>query len=254
VKNVDRLMELMVQADHEWRYSVAWVDTMATGGSLGRSILSTGEHATRVEAKVKGDPLLYEPRQRVTAPNFVPSGVLNKWSVRAFNEGWFRKAPRKVKRGVESISHFFHPLDGVAEWNRIYGSRGFIQWQVVVSDQYAATVPWMIETFASRQVPVFLAVLKRFGKTNDGLLSFPTMGWTLAVDIPSGVEGVAGILDEMDERVVGEGGRIYLAKDSRMNPRHLSSMYPRLGEFRTIRDEVDPSRRFASNLSQRLGL
>jgi len=254
VKNVDTLMELMVRADHEWRYSVAWVDTMATKGSLGRSVLSTGEHATLAELKSKSEPLAYEPSQRLTAPNFVPSGVLNKWSVRAFNEAWFRKAPRKVKRGIESITHFFHPLDGVAEWNRIYGRSGFIQYQVVVPDSHASTIPWMIETFATRQVPVFLAVLKRFGAENGGMLSFPTKGWTLAVDIPAGVEGVSEILDVMDERVVGEGGRIYLAKDSRMNPRHLASMYPRLSEFRTVRDEVDPSRRFVSNLSQRLGL
>ena len=241
-------------SDDDFRYSVAWVDTMATKGSLGRSVLSTGDHATREDVKVKGDPLGYEPSQRLTAPGFVPSGVLNKWSVRAFNEAWFRKAPRKAKRGTESITHFFPPLDGVAEWNRIYGRNGFIQYQVVVPDAHASTVPWMIETFASRQVPVFLAVLKRLGAENGGMLSFPSAGWTLAVDIPAGVEGVAGILDEMDERVVDEGGRIYLAKDSRMNPRHLASMYPRLNEFRSVRDEVDPSRRFVSNLSQRLGL
>lgn len=254
VKNVDVLMDMMVRADHEWRYSVAWVDTMATKGSLGRSVLSTGEHATRTDARVKGDPLAYEPRQRLTAPSFVPSGVLNKWSVRAFNEAWFRKTPRKAKKGLESITHFFHPLDGVAEWNRIYGRNGFIQYQVVVPDSHGSTIPWMIETFATRQVPVFLAVLKRFGAANHGMLSFPTTGWTLAVDIPAGVDGVARILDEMDERVVGEGGRIYLAKDSRMNPRHLASMYPRLNEFRSVRDEIDPSSRFKSNLSQRLGL
>lgn len=254
VKNVDALMDLMVRADHEWRYSVAWVDTMSTKGSLGRSVLSTGDHASRSDLKSKNGPLTYEPRQRLTAPGFVPSGLLNKWSVRAFNEAWFRKAPRKAKKGVESITHFFHPLDGVAEWNRIYGRTGFIQYQVVVPDSHASTVPWMIETFATRQVPVFLAVLKRFGSANEGMLSFPTTGWTLAVDIPAGVGGVSGILDEMDERVVGEGGRIYLAKDSRMNPRHLALMYPRLNEFRNIRDEVDPRRRFVSNLSQRLGM
>lgn len=254
VKNVEALMDLMVRADHEWRYSVAWVDTMATKGSLGRSVLSTGDHALRVDVKVKGDALAYQPRQRLKAPDFIPSGVLNKWSVRAFNKAWFRKAPRKAKKGVESITQFFHPLDGVAEWNRIYGRNGFIQYQVVIPDSYASTIPWMIETFATQQVPVFLAVLKRFGAVNHGMLSFPSAGWTLAVDIPAGVEGVARILDEMDERVVGEGGRIYLAKDSRMNPRHLASMYPRLNEFRSVRDEVDPSRRFVSNLSQRLGL
>ncbi len=254
VKNVDALMDLMVRSDHEWRYSVAWVDTMATKGSLGRSVLSTGDHATRRDLKIKSDLLAYEPRQRLSAPNFVPSGVLNKWTVRAFNEAWFRKAPRKAKKGIAYITHFFHPLDGVAEWNRIYGRSGFIQYQVVVPDSHASTIPWMIETFATRQVPVFLAVLKRFGAENGGMLSFPTKGWTLAVDIPAGVEGVSEILDVMDERVVGEGGRIYLAKDSRMNPRHLASMYPRLSEFRTVRDEVDPSRRFVSNLSQRLGL
>ena len=256
VTNLESLMELMTLADSQWRYSVAWVDTMATGNSLGRSVLSTGEHALLSEMKGRAQraPLSYAPRQRLTAPSFVPAGALNSWSVRAFNEFWFRKAPRTAKKNLESITHFFHPLDGVAEWNRIYGPPGFIQYQVVVPDSHADTIKWLIETFATERVPVFLAVLKRFGVANDGLLSFPTTGWTLAVDIPADVEGVGRTLDEMDERVVAEGGRIYLAKDSRMNPRHLATMYSRLGEFRRIRDEVDPEHRFASNLSRRLGL
>ena len=254
VKNLSTLMDLMVRADDEWRYSVAWVDTMATKGALGRSVLSTGEHASISQLKTSSNPLDYQPRQRLNAPSFVPTGVLNAWSVRAFNEAWFRKAPRRAKKSIETISHFFHPLDGVAEWNRIYGPHGFIQYQVVVPDVHAATIEWMIETFATRRVPVFLAVLKRFGAANAGMLSFPTAGWTLAVDIPAATEGVDRTLDEMDERIVDQGGRIYLAKDSRMNPRHLASMYPRLTEFKRVRDEVDPTHRFSSNLSQRLGL
>lgn len=254
VSNIDSLMEAMVQADRDWRYSVAWVDTMATKGSLGRSVLSTGDHAPRDLLGEKGDPLAYEPHQRLAAPRFVPSGTLNKWSVRAFNEAWFCKAPRKAKSKVESISGFFHPLDGVDGWNRIYGREGFIQYQVVVPDSHSSTIPWMIESFAEHQVPVFLAVLKRFGGPNGAMLSFPITGWTLAVDIPAGVDGVAEVLDAMDDRVVSEGGRIYLAKDSRMNPRHLTTMYPRLTEFVQVRDEVDPDRKFSSNLAQRLGL
>lgn len=256
VRNIDELMEAMVRADDEHRYSVAWVDTLATKKSLGRSVLSVGDHATldALSAKQRREALTYEPTQRVSAPPFVPSGVLNPLTVRLFNEAWYRKAPAKPRNAIETISAFFHPLDGVAEWNRIYGSGGFVQYQFVVPDTASSLIPRVLERFADERVPAFLTVLKRFGEQNAGMLSFPTRGWTLAVDIPTGVDDLDETLDELDDEVVEAGGRVYLAKDSRMHPRHMAAMYPRLEEFRAVRREVDPSGLFASNLSRRLGL
>jgi decaprenylphospho-beta-D-ribofuranose 2-oxidase len=256
VRNIDDLMAAMVRADDEYRYSVAWVDTLATKKSLGRAVLSLGDHAraSDLSAKQRQNPLHYEPAQRVSAPSFVPNGVLNPLTVRAFNEAWYRKAPGKPKHSIDTMSAFFHPLDGVGDWNRIYGRAGFVQYQFVVPDSAASLIPKVLERFADERVPAFLTVLKRFGEHNAGMLSFPSRGWTLAVDIPAGVDDLDDTLDELDDDVVGAGGRIYLAKDSRMHPRHLAAMYPRLDEFRAVRREVDPSGVFGSNLSRRLGL
>ena len=256
VRNIDDLMAAMVRADDEYRYSVAWVDTLATKKSLGRAVLSLGDHAraSDLSAKQRQNPLHYEPAQRVSAPSFVPNGVLNPLTVRAFNEAWYRKAPGKPKHSIDTMSAFFHPLDGVGDWNRIYGRAGFVQYQFVVPDSAASLIPKVLERFADERVPAFLTVLKRFGEQNAGMLSFPSRGWTLAVDIPAGVDDLDDTLDELDDDVVGAGGRIYLAKDSRMHPRHLAEMYPRLDEFRAVRREVDPGGVFGSNLSRRLGL
>jgi decaprenylphospho-beta-D-ribofuranose 2-oxidase len=253
-KDFDTLLAAMVDADDHCTYSVAWVDTLAQGKDLGRAVLTTGEHAgvDDLPVKMRQQPLSYEPKQMLGTPPWMPNKALNRLTVAAFNEVWFRKAPKHRTAEIQSIPMFFHPLDGVRDWNRVYGSRGFLQYQFVVED--AEVVRGALKRFSSARCPVFLAVLKRFGPQNDSPLSFPTTGWTLALDIPTDVPGLSALLDELDEEVVAAGGRVYLAKDSRMNPGHLDAMYPRLGEFREIRERVDPQRRWRSDLSVRLGL
>ena len=252
--DLDTLMAQMQEADEHSTYSVAWVDTLAQGAHLGRAVLTTGEHADLDDLSVKQrqDPFAYSPKQLVGTPDIVPNWALNKLSVRAFNELWFRKAPARPTESVESIPTFFHPLDSVDNWNRIYGKRGFLQYQFVVED--AEIVRHALQKFAAVGVPCFLAVLKRFGAQNSAPLSFPSRGWTLALDIPTSVPGLGPLLDELDEEILSAGGRLYLAKDSRMRPEHLPAMYPRLAEFQQVRDEVDPQRRWRSDLSERLGL
>jgi decaprenylphospho-beta-D-ribofuranose 2-oxidase len=252
--DLDSLMDAMLEADEHSTYSVAWVDTLAKGRHLGRAVLTTGEHAEFDELtdRERRDPFAYAPKMLVGTPDVVPNWALNRLSVRAFNELWFRKAPRQPKRSLQSIAQFFHPLDGVENWNRIYGKRGFLQYQFVAED--GEIVRHALERFSAVGCPSFLAVLKRFGAQNSAPLSFPMNGWTLTLDIPTTVPGLADLLDELDEEVVGNGGRVYLAKDSRMNPRLLPAMYPRLAEFQQVRDHVDPHRRWRSDLSERLGL
>ena len=254
ISDLEGLLAAMLDADARSTYSVAWVDTLARGKNLGRSVLTTGEHA-RLEdlaGRMRSQPLTYSPRQLLRTPARMPNWALNQLSVSAFNELWFRKAPKRGLGEIQGIPAFFHPLDGVRDWNRVYGSRGFLQYQFVVED--AEVVRHALQRVSERRCPVFLAVLKRFGPGNASPLSFPTAGWTLALDIPTDVDGLSGLLDEWDERVVAAGGRIYLAKDSRLSSRHLEAMYPRLAAFREVREQVDPQRRWRSDLSRRLGI
>jgi len=219
-------------------------------------VLSVGDHATveDLPRRRRGSPLAYAPRQRLGVPRGTPPVVLAPMVARAFNELWYRKAPRSPREALSSIPAFFHPLDGVADWNRVYGPDGFVQYQFVVPDAAADVVRSTLERLARAGVPSYLAVLKRFGDGNDGMLSFPIRGWTLALDIPAGAPGVAEALDACDDEVVAAGGRVYLAKDARLDPRHLSAMYPRLAEFRDARRRLDPDGRMQSNLARRLGL
>ena len=253
--DLDQVMALMVEGDADYDYSVAWIDLLATGRHMGRSILDRGRFATRAEALAGGmdDPFRYTPHQLPSLPDLFPSGLINKVTCRAFNEVWYRKAPSMRRDQLMTIEEFFHPLDMVSDWNRVYGGRGFFQWQFAVPDEAGDVVRRSLERLSKAGVPSFLAVLKRFGPGNDAPLSFPTKGWTLAFDTAT-EPGLERLFDELDEMVVDAGGRIYLAKDSRVRPELVPIMYPRLDEWRRVRDEVDPDQRFRSDMSRRLRL
>ena len=255
-KNLDVLMNEMIRADEYSKYSVAWVDTLARGKKLGRSILSIGDHAaeTDLDKKLRKSPLQYSSKQLISFPKIAFSGVINRVTVRMFNALWFYKAKFTKKRKLVSFDSFFYPLDGVRNWNHVYGKGGFVQYQFSVPDDASDLVGFVLDKLSQQRIPSFLSVLKRFGANGDGLISFPSKGWTLAVDIPTGVAGLGELLDELDAKVVDAGGKIYLAKDSRMNPNLVESMYPLLNEFRKVKSEIDPENVFQSNLSRRLGL
>ncbi len=253
--DLDDVMSLMVEGDDAYDYSVAWIDVMAKGRHLGRSVLDRGRFATRAEVQGSGiaRPSDYSTHMLPSPPDVLPSGLINKLTARAFNEVWYRKSPVRRRDALMGIEQFFHPLDMVSEWNRVYGRRGFLQWQYVVPDEAGDFVRSSLERIAAAGLPSFLAVLKRMGSSNPGHLSFPMSGWTLAFDAPVAT-GMADLFDELDREVVDWGGRLYLAKDSRLDPDLLPKMYPRVDEWRAIRDRVDPDRRFRSDLGRRLGL
>ena len=255
LKNFDAVCEAMSSdgEDDSYRYSVCWVDLLATGSSMGRGVLTRGDHATASEVE-SDDPLGYDPRLKVSAPSWVPNGLLNKLSIKAFNEAWYRKAPSQRHVGLESIPAFFHPLDGVNKWNRLYGTQGFIQYQFIVPLDRTDVLQRVIETFSAAGVASFLAVLKRMGPQNLAPLSFPTEGWTLTLDMAAGIKGLAELLASVDAMVLDAGGRHYLAKDSHVSPSAVRRGYPRLDEWMTTRESMDPLGVWRSDLSRRLGL
>ncbi|MDQ3293134.1 MAG: FAD-binding oxidoreductase, partial [Actinomycetota bacterium] len=249
----DDLLTRLRDGRNRHRYSVAWIDPMARGRHLGRSVLTQGDFAPRAALAPGDDPLAFHPRTTLTVPH-APSGLINRASVRAFNELRFRKAPARRRDELQSISTFFHPLDLASSWNRIYGRRGFLQWQCLVPFGAEDVLRQCLEALGSHGAPSFLAVLKTMGAAAPGPLSFPAPGWTLALDVPAGSLELAAVLDRLDDLVVGAGGRQYLAKDSRLRPELLPAMYPRLDEWRAVRDRLDPERRLNSDLARRLDL
>jgi decaprenylphospho-beta-D-ribofuranose 2-oxidase len=255
-RNLDDLMDRMERGDDGYRYSVAWIDCLARGRSLGRSVLMRGEHASREElppAEGSGGGAGFSPPRVLSAPPGVPSGLLSTPALRAFNEAYFRRSPRQEQGRLESLHSYFHPLDIVGGWNRLYGPRGLLQYQLVVPFGAEDALREAVERLAAARAPAFLAVLKRFGG-GRGMLSFPIPGWTLTMDLPAGRAALAPFLDGLDELVVAAGGRLYLAKDSRLRPELLETMYPELGRWREVQADLDPEGALRSDLGRRLGL
>jgi decaprenylphospho-beta-D-ribofuranose 2-oxidase len=252
--DLDALMGLMDAEDDDYRYSVAWIDCLARGAALGRGVLTRGDHAEVEDLPhaQRLDPLRYAPSARAGVPALMP-GVMTSMASRVFNELWFRRAPSRERGRPVPIAPFFHPLDAVRDWNRLYGRRGFLQYQFVVPFGEDAVVRSVVETLATTGCPSFLAVLKRFGP-GRGMLSFPLPGWTLALDIPVGARDLSAMLDGLDRKVIDAGGRVYLAKDSRLDPASLRAMYPELSRWQEVRERVDPQRRLRSDLDRRLDL
>jgi decaprenylphospho-beta-D-ribofuranose 2-oxidase len=250
--DLDGVMTAMRERDHLYKYSVAWVDCMTRGAHMGRAILTRGNHATASDLE---QVTLKAPRSaNLFVPFDAPSGLLNPLSVRAFNELWFRSAPKHQENEPQELPTFFHPLDGVRDWNRLYGKRGFVQYQFCVPDDAHETIVEAITRLSSSGVASFLAVLKRFGPANPGPLSFPMPGWTLALDLPVGPAALPQVLDDLDALVLEANGRVYFAKDARLAPEKVRAMYPRLDEFLEVKNRVDPHHQMTSDLARRLQL
>jgi decaprenylphospho-beta-D-ribofuranose 2-oxidase len=257
ISDLDALFAAMSDGDDQYRYSVAWIDLAAKGPHLGRSALTRGDHARLDElpAKAAVDPLAYGPHQLISVPPLVPApGLLNHASIAAFNELWFRKTPRRRDHEIQGVGAFFHPLDLVGHWPRLYGRAGLVQYQFVVPFGQEPTMRRVVERISASGAASFLAVLKRFGAGNEAPLSFPRAGWTLALDMPGGAANLGELLHGLDDLVLAAGGRNYFAKDAHTSDTTIRRGYPRLAEWQAVRDRVDPHQLWQSDLGRRLRL
>lgn len=234
-------------------YSVAWIDCLASGADLGRSILMLGEHATAAQVPQAKHPFETPKRRALRVPLDAPSWALNRLSVRAFNALYYRQGARKPKISVVDWDSYFYPLDAILEWNRIYGKPGFAQFQCVIPpDQAKAGLTALLEATSKAGQGSFLAVLKRLG-AQESTFSFPMDGYTLALDFPVN-DAVLALLEQLDEITLEHGGRFYLAKDARMRAGTQARADARTADMASFRDIHQLRPRFASLQSTRLGL
>ncbi len=228
-------------------YTVAWIDCLSQGSSLGRSILMVGEHYDDQTYDLAG-------QSRIAVPFDLPRQCMNKLTMSMFNNLYYAVGSATRGTNIKSLSSFFHPLDAVGNWNRCYGSKGFIQYQFVVPRSCGVTgLKLLLSKIADSGRGSFLAVLKQFGSANANLLSFPMEGYTVALDFKLD-STVLELLQELDEYVVDMGGRFYLTKDSRMTQSIFTRSTPNLLEFQSVREKYGSRGKFASNQSIRLGI
>jgi decaprenylphospho-beta-D-ribofuranose 2-oxidase len=251
VRDIDEAMSVLSAPGP--RYRVAWLDLLSR--RPGRGVVTRAEHVDAGAAiSIREVRRHATVRARATVPERWPAGLLRPSTLRAHNELRFRLAPQRARAKLESLGTHLFPLDVLDAWPRLYGPRGFVQYQLVVPGGQERVIHTVIERMRRQRVPCYLAVLKDFGPHNGAPLSFPIAGWTLALDLPRAAPGLAALLDSFDELVAQAGGRVYLTKDARMRPAALRAMYPRLGEWQSVRDGVDPDGIWRSDLALRTGL
>ncbi|MFN3403248.1 MAG: FAD-dependent oxidoreductase [Cytophagaceae bacterium] len=254
-KNLQEIMELFEESEN-WTYTVSWIDCLAKGKHIGKSIMMRGEHASRAELGKISDPLVLKKKLKLNVPIELPDFTLNSFSVNAFNFLFYNKQQKRFIKNFPGYDSFFYPLDSIDNWNRIYGKSGFTQYQFVIPKEASKEgLTKILNKIAESGEGSFLAVLKLFGKANsDAILSFPFEGYTLALDFRINKK-VFALLDELDKIVFDYGGRLYLTKDVRMSPEFFEKTYgDKKQEFLAKLKKAVPDNKFNSVQSIRLGL
>lgn len=256
VENLDHFFEVSAASAH-FTHTVTWLDSLATGDAMGRGIFMRGRHADAGAAPSGG--LLSKVAAKLSpvldVPVDLPNWLINNLTMRAFNEGFYHKHPKGVVHSTVDYRPYFFPLDFIRNWNRGYGSRGLLQYQLVVPrDPEHRIIREILEQVSATGIPSFLTVFKEFGDTTHPWLSFPRPGVTLALDFPNAGPPVHHLFDRLDGLVADAGGRVYLSKDARLPRETFRRMYPDWTGWKAIRDRWDPEHVFQSALGQRLGL
>jgi decaprenylphospho-beta-D-ribofuranose 2-oxidase len=255
VRNLSEMLELLSEPDDNRPYSVAWIDTTSKGEKFGRGEVIFGRHANLKDLPDDwgNDPLITKKKSALTVPCGLPFSLVENSSTSLFNYLKTLTASKEASSETRYFFPFFYPLDSINGWNRFYGKSGFIQYQFVVDLEFGErAIRQIITKCHQRGIYSSLAVLKKMGPSSDGLLSFPKPGWTLAMDFPV-TSDLFFLLNELDRIVLEHGGRIYLAKDSRLSPGTFRNMYKQeYSQFMDIKSQVDPQWKFSSQLSRRL--
>lgn len=252
-ENIDELMDIFEDSS-EWTYSFAWVDCTAKGMELGRSVLARGRHAAKEDlrgTKYTAEPLQLHKGEKISLPFNFPNFTLNRFTLKILNFLCYRIMPDNPTKSIVSYESFFYPLDIIHNFNRIYGSRGFTQYQLVLPkiNSREGIRNILMKVTQSKEVP-FLAGLKLFGK-QDSLISFPQEGYTLAVEFPI-TSSLFAFLDDLDKLVLEYGGKLYLTKDVRMNSEMFRKSYRNSGKFISLKHQIDKSNKFQSLQSKRI--
>ncbi len=246
-KNLEDLLAAFTSKPERDDYAVAWLDALSGGAALGRSIFERAHIAPgNAPVRLDGGPVF---------PLDLPSFALNPLSIRLFNKvryAWVGRANPTLS--IVPHAQFFYPLDRIQHWNRMYGKRGFHQFQCVIPDAAAPqALPKLLEMISQSARASFLAVLKRLGQEDENYLSYAMPGYVLALDFPNS-PGTPEFLSTLNKFTRDVGGRVYLAKDSTLTADDLAAMYPRLPDFKRVLAELDPQEKFTSRMAQRLGL
>ncbi len=249
VANLDELHDAMREASAQWPFSMAWLDTTARGASLGRGIVIVGRYAGEDEAPAD----IPQMRERIAVPFDLPSWFVARWSIELFNFLYYRWHGAREQEGIVHPQSFFYPLDAIRHWNRLYGKRGFVQYQCVVpTGERPTAFRKLLEIMSQHGGASPVSVIKDCGAAGRGTLSFPMPGMSLALDIPYRPGRTEALVDALNEQVIEAGGRIYLTKDALTKRAHFERMETRLPAWREVRRKWDPEGRFASALSRRL--
>ena len=244
ISSLEEFIDQLILARQEKRYSVGWIDALSSGRSLGRGILESADLAPGYHNKKRGKP--------VAVPFDFPSISLNRWTVRAFNELYFRRVPSSGRQRDVPIRKFLYPLDAISHWNRIYGRRGFDQFQCVIPEDAALScLSAMLRRISASGIGSFLSVIKTLGNEGRGLLSFPRPGLTLALDFPRRKDS-GPLISELNRMTADHAGCVYLAKDSWLSADLFARMYSRLPRFQEALARWDPNGRFSSMMADRL--
>jgi decaprenylphospho-beta-D-ribofuranose 2-oxidase len=249
--NLKDVMSLMKEFDSKYMYTVSWIDL--SGRYKGRGIVSGGNHASfqSLPKKFRKKPFEIAKVNIFSLPDFFSFKLIYPFTVWIFNNIWFRKP---LKNKIINIRSFLHPLDSVKKWNRLYGKKGFIQYQFQIPFSHEYFLDEVLLELRKYKVSSSLAVLKKFGPPNNSFLSFPAYGWTLSIDVSIGDKKIFELFNFFTKRLCDLGGKVYLAKDSLVSQEEFFVMYPKVIEWSKVKMKMDPYNFWQSDQGRRIGL